>query len=364
MIEELDLSMFNDEDDIIKDLIEEKIEPKVDDNEPPAKKIIDGEEPPADPDIVDDDILKEGETGAEGEENDDTKGVKLVYSNIAKLLKEEGLFNEEVDLEKVESSDALVEALKGEIKRNEFSDLSKTQKEYLDAIRKGIPENLFLQHQETVNKYSQISDEMVGDDEELRKNLILGDLISKGVGEGRATKLYKTFLDAGEDIDEALSSLKSLKDAETAEYQAKVDAQLALVDQAKKDEKSLSTKIKNSVYDVTEIIKDYKITDKLRDSVYNNMTKAVTMNKDGVPINKFNSDREKAPIEFDTKLYYLYTMTKGFKDFSIFEKKAQSKAARELERAVNESNMLNVGSTPTVVSTADETDVPQIIELS
>jgi len=363
-IEELDLSMFSDEDNTLQDYNEEE------DKEPEGVDSTEGEEGAdsstgADGADETDDVNQGSKEGTEEEieEGSEGKGVKLVYNNIAKLLKEEGMLNEEIDLEKVASSDDLVDAIKGEIKRNEFADLSDTQRGYLEAIRDGVPDKLFLEHKQAMTNFSQITETMIAENEDLRKNIILADLTSKGMIGTRAEKLYRTFTDAGDDIEEAVASLKILKDAEQAKYQKEVDNRKVLAQEQKDLEKSNRDRLKNRVYDTKEIIKNFKITEKLRDNVYDNMTKPVAYGEDGSPINKFNSDRDKNPIEFDTKLYYLYTMTKGFKDFSIFEKKAQSKAARELERVVKESNMLNIGGIPNIKD-VDQTDVPKIIELS
>jgi len=347
---EIDLSAFSEE-----ELIEPTIDP-IDPVEPPIDPADPVEppgaiEPPVDPnEPVDPD-------------NQDGKNTKLVYSNIAKLLKEEGLFDEELDLEKVESSDSLVDALRGEIKKNELSDLSDTQKEYLKAVRDGVPDTMFAQHQKTAESYNTITESMVAENDELRKNIILTDLTSKGVSDKQAETLYKSLADSGEDITEALTSLNNLKESEAKRYQVEVDKIKASNEEVANEEKGRFKKLKNSVYETKEIIKDYKITEKLRDSVYKTMTKGVAYGEDGRPISKFTSERDKDPIGFDTKLYFLFEMTKGFKDFSIFEKKAQSKASQELERVVKESNIMNRTGKPNLPD-VNETDIPQIIELS
>ena len=45
-------------------------------------------------------------------------------------------------------------------------------------------------------------------------------------------------------------------------------------------------------------------------------------------------DRRTNPIEFDTKLYYLYELTKGFSDFSLLENKTKTKVSNDFERAL------------------------------
>jgi len=360
MAEEIDFSMFNPEDlnDITPDPVD-PIEP-VDPNDPGT---TDPNDPPADPNDPPVDPVDPSDP-PNPDEDEEGQDIKIVYSNIAKLLKEKELFtDDELDLETITDSDKLVAALKGEIKRNEFADLSDTQKKYLEAVREGVPDDVFMAHQQAEEGFSSITEDMLSNNAELRENIIVSDLVSKGVSKVRADALYKSLEASGEDIAESLVSLTNIKAAEQAEYQSKVDAVKAQRQAEVDDNKSRFDKLKDSVYDTKEIIKNYKITDSLRDKVYATMTKPVSTSKEGHPVNKFTNEREKDPVGFDTKLYYLFEMTKGFKDFSIFEKKAQSKAARELERVVSKTNILNTGSTSNIRDDG-ELDIPSIVELS
>jgi hypothetical protein len=360
MTMEIDLSAFSDDELIepTEDQVDDIIDPAVDPKDP-----VDPIEPKDPIDPLDDIVDPNDTIDPLDLEEEDDKGTKLVYSNIAKLLKEEGLFDEEIKLDDIESSDKLVDALRGEIKRNEFADLSDTQKEYLEAIREGIPDQLFSQHKKVESNYNSITDAMIAEDETLRRNIILADLTAKGMNDKRAKLLYKSFSESGEDVTEAVESLNSLKTIESERYQLEVDKINNSKIEVQKEETKRLERLKNSVYETKEIIKNYKITEKLRDNVYNTMTKGVAYNEAGQPINKLTNERDKDPVGFDTKLYYLFEMTKGFKDFSIFERKAQSKASRELERVVKESNMLSITGKPNVPD-VNQTDIPQIIELS
>jgi len=330
----------------------DNIEPNDDEDTPPVIEDVDGEEPPPEPDAE------------EEEEEDDPNDIKFVYSNIAKLLNEEGLISDEdTNLDDIGSSDALVEAMRKEIKRNEFADLSDTQRKYLEAIRDGVPEDVFLKHEQVMQTYKDIDETSLASNPEMVKEIILVDLKSKGISDARALKLYEGLVADGEELEEAVTSLNGLKAQEEAQYQSQV-AQVEKDRQA--HEKAMAAhakKVKDAVYNAKEIIKDIKLTETLKDRVYSTMTKPVAYSEDGQAVNKFTQTREKDPIGFDTKVYFLYELTKGFTDFSIFEKKAQSKAARQLERAVANSNVLNIGSVPNIKD-FDESDMPVITELS
>lgn len=369
---ELDLSMFGADDFEENKIIDEVADDENDESKTnndlndgqeidhTAPNIASGDDTEANDDTqIDDTDINNND---EKDDNNNDNNIKLVYNNIASLLKEEGLFtNEELDLTKIENSDSLVEALREEIKRNEFSDLSDTQREYLESIRNGVPEELFLEHKQAAQTYESITESMVAENEELRKNIIFTDLKSKGIGDSRINTLYKAMVESGDDVGEALSSLEELKNKESLEYQEKVKAINAQKQEQEAAEKARMKSLKDHVYDTKEIIKNYKITENLKNKVYETMTKSVGYNQAGQPINKLTSERDKNPIEFDTKLYYLFTMTNGFNDFSIFEKKAQSKAAEKLERIVRDTT-LRTGSNP-IVNDSDSQDVPQIVKL-
>ena len=362
---ELDLSMFGEDSELFTEepiegddpLDVEKLDaegnpivntlgkPEEDDDTPPKPPVVDGEE--------------------EGEDDDnDTNKVKLVYNRVASLLKEEGLFDDDMDLKDIKSSNSLVEALKGEIKRSEYSDLSELQSEYLTAIRDGVPENLFLQHKQVDASYRNITKEMITSDESLRKNIVMADLTGKGMAVSRAEKFYKTLEESGDDISEASASLDNLIANEKARYDETVADNDKRIKADATNEKNKAKRLKNSVYELKEIVKDFKITEKLRDKVYETMTKPVAYSEAGQPMNKMVNDRDKDPVGFDTRLAYVYTMTKGFTDFASFKRNASSKAARELERVVLEGgNALNLGGTPNIKDD-DQEDIPQITELS
>ena len=355
----IDLSAF-DTGNFLQDPVDDPIEPTLpDDPVDPTEPSVD----PVDPEEPDEPVESTEPDEPVDEPDDEGNKLKLVYSKIANLLKEEGLFDDEVKLDEVVSSDKLVDALRGEIKKNELADLNDTQKEYLKAVRDGVPDTMFAQHQKSVDAYTSITESQIAENEELRKNIILADLTAKGISEKRAEALYKTLSDSGEDIAEAVTSLNSLKESENLRYQGEVDKIKAANDAAALEEKDRFKQLKNRVYETKEIIKNYKITDKLRDSVYNTMTKGVAYGEDGRPISKFTKERDKDPVGFDTKLYYLFEMTKGFKDFTLFEKKAQSKASRELERIVQDTNIMKMSGKPNVPD-VNQSDIPQIIELS
>jgi len=55
-------------------------------------------------------------------------------------------------------------------------------------------------------------------------------------------------------------------------------------------------------------------------------------------------DRRENPIDFDSKLYYLYEMTNGFKDLSKITNKSETKAISKLERDLRKTKFEDSGT--------------------
>ena len=71
--------------------------------------------------------------------------------------------------------------------------------------------------------------------------------------------------------------------------------------------------------------------------------------------NQLMKDRRDNPVEFDSKLYYLYEITGGFKDFSKITTTATTKAATDFERALRQ-NKFEAGGDPTFTVDKDSYD--------
>ena len=54
-------------------------------------------------------------------------------------------------------------------------------------------------------------------------------------------------------------------------------------------------------------------------------------------------DRNTNPIEFDTRMYYLYELTNGFRDLSNISKQVESKAIKKMEQAMRQTRFEDNG---------------------
>ena len=130
--------------------------------------------------------------------------------------------------------------------------------------------------------------------------------------------------------------LQKLQDERQTEHQKEVEKQ-----------EKIDNDLKNTIYKSKEIIEGLKIDKAVQDKVYQSITKVVGQSPSGIMENKLMRDRRQDPINFDTKLYYLYELTNGFKDFSKLISKSESKAVSKLEQTLRQTNFKGQGNTPT-----------------
>lgn len=269
-----------------------------------------------------------------------------MYSSFANLLHEEGLLSSldsNTEIKSIADIKSLVEA---EIEMKVESKFSSEELEDLRALRNGVSPSELAQHHALQNQLSSIGAEHIEGNPELRKQLIYQDYVNQGLSEAKALKLVNRSVDLeqdGEDAIEALESIKSFEAHKLEEQQAqrKIEAEQADARYAAEQ-----AKLKDSIYAKEEIIKGQKLTKVLKDRVYNSMTNVIGNSPEGVPENALMRDRRENPIEFDSKLYYLYEITKGFKDFTILNKTATSTASNELEQALRSSNFIQDSGMP------------------
>ena len=97
----------------------------------------------------------------------------------------------------------------------------------------------------------------------------------------------------------------------------------------KKKQKCL-TAIKTKINASNDIIKDVTVNQQTKDKIFNSITKAISVDEDGVPLNEV-MDKYSKDIDFQVKLHFLYTITKGFTDFSKLQQEIKTKVTKSLK---------------------------------
>jgi hypothetical protein len=304
-------------------------------------------------------LNEEGENQPEGvvEEEDTDEGDNQddnspnIYSSFADVLIERGLLPS-LDLKKTPITDdeTLVSAIKMESDNmaKEYL-INKLGEEGYQALEKGVTLAEYQNHVNTTNTLDNITDDIITSDLELSKNIILQDYINQGLTEERALKLLKKTIDIGDEaiIDEAKESLVSLKEIQSRQLEKlQLEREKELAKQAEEQDK-IDNDLKNAIYSSKEIIQGIKLDKAVQDKIYESITKVVSKSPTGVMENKLMKERRENPIDFDKKLYYLYELTNGFKDFSKLISKSESKAVSKLEQTLRQTNFKGQGDKPT-----------------
>lgn len=282
----------------------------------------------------------------EGSEGNDSPNL---FSSVANVLKEQGLLPSlDIAENKIESVEDLANAMKAEAESLAKSTIiEKIGEEGYEYINKGISVDEYNAYKTTADVLNTITEDSLSEDIELGKKVIYQDYINNGISETKASKLIDRLSELGddsilEDAKESLVNVKNFNKAELDNKAADIAAQNALIE---KQQEEVEKQLKKSVYDTKELIKGQTINKVFQDKVYNSMTKIVGKSPDGNSENALMRQRREDPVDFDTKLYYVYELTKGFKDFSKFTASAKSSAIQDMERAL-QNNSINNSDVP------------------
>ncbi len=274
------------------------------------------------------------------------------FSSLVQALKEGGIL-EDVEDKDIKSQEDFFSVLEESIKAREFADLDENQKQYLDALRSGIPHEDIVTHQRNIEAYNSITDDVISeestDGEDLRRTIIMNNFIGKGFNEAKAKKLTDKIFDSGEDVDEAREALNELKTIEKQQFEAEKQSRAAQKAAQAKAEKESIEKLNKIVKDTNEIIPGMKIPQTLKNNIIKGLTQPVAYTDDNRPLDIISKYLYDNPIEGRVKLAYLLSVTDGMKKMNVLEnKRAKSNAFKELE------NALKAGDTGGVVGFNDD----------
>lgn len=316
------------------------------------------------PDETDNDSLESvvGDKGQEDSKDTDDKSgdndddpSPNIFSSLAALLKEKELLSSP-DSE-IETEEDFVNAFRKQIESSEYADLTDKQKEYLQALREGIPEEEVKQHLTNVEQLNSITEDVITEDANLRQRLIYNDLLNKGFTEEKAAKHVQRSVQMEADLEDAKEALESIKQYNEAQFNKQKETLAQQKERKQKEEEQRNKRIKEKIKSTEEIIKGYKISDGVKEKIENNMFKIVNTNEDGVEENSLMKYARENKEDFDLKLYYLFTITNGFQDFSSIEKTKNTKILSDLERAMKSSTKIKDPSAPAYLQDPESYDV-------
>lgn len=255
-------------------------------------------------------------------------------SSLVSTLVDEGVLPslDEEELGEIKSASDLIAIINKQVKSNEFADLTEDQKEYLTALRSGVPNEAYRQQKSIESQYNNIQESNLESDDslELRKLLIKQDFIIKGYDEATATKYSDRSVNLGEDVDDSKAALKRLQ-----EYQKQTTGNL--LKEAEESKKAVEkaaeerlTTIKDKIKSTDEILPSMKINTKSKDKVYDLLTKAAGQDSNGNPVNAIVNSMINDQ-EYLIKLAYLHHITEGMTKWDKIVSTSKSAAINKLD---------------------------------
>lgn len=255
------------------------------------------------------------------------------FSVFANVLKEEGVFNlPDEDLANIKTAKDLADAVKREIEESKFSNLTESQKRYLDAVEAGVPLKDFEVLEKQISSLETLKNTDLEAEEKIQErfDLIAYDFISKGFPEEKAVELANRSIKLGTDIEDSREALDNLIKVKAEEYKK-------IVSEKKEESKISLEKIKETIDSKESILKDIKITPKQKEALYDLLTLKVDSDEQGRPINEFNKWRRDNGLEAEIILGTIYQMTNKFQNLGKMLDVSKTKASQELEEKLRDS---------------------------
>ena len=300
-------------------------------------------------DTEDDDDLDDKE--------DDTSSPPL-YKSLASYLHTEGVLTsvDPSELEKVESIQDLANLITKEVKSKELIDLTDLQKQAVEAFRAGINIEAFQKQKTIENNLDSITDDILTSDQDLREKLIYQDFINQGFSEQKAQRLTSRSVGADDDIEDAREALENIKKGVKDKFDQEKQYNLKETEDAQIKYDKDQALIKKNILEKEEPIKGIKINEAARKQVLSNMLNPVGKNPTtGNDENSLMKDQRENE-DFNQRLYTVYTLSKGFTDFSYFGKKEKNNTVKDIERALKNNQHITTGGSPDFLDDSNSSD--------
>lgn len=332
--EEIDSSFFENE--------TQSEPPKKEKKERKENKEDSEEESDLDGDLIDTSFF-EKENNNDNEEIDDTSqdddssadnSSSPLMQKFASTLLAEGVITLD-EGEEIKSAKDLINAMRKTISSNEYSDLTENQRTYMESLRNGIPEEEIKANFNNIKALESITPDMIKANEQLQKTLIAQDFIAKGMAEDKAFKMADRSITLGESSDDALEAYSSLKEIESTRL---TEENNRIKEEKKKEEQEALTRLermKSTILEKKDLVPGVKYNATTREKIFENISKVVDYDKKGNGINAITKARLADPETFEIMEAALFTITKGFTDFSKFKTDIKSNAIDELDKALS-----------------------------
>jgi hypothetical protein len=253
----------------------------------------------------------------------------------AEFCSERGLIDIEDGEEVGDSEEYLITKFNQKVDKvvkNYKENLPAPIKELLDAYEQGIPVDELMEREARIAEFSQIDKEKLAEDVSLQKELVKSYLRSQDYEEDEIQSKIEKYEDNLMLEGEAAFALKKLVKLEQQEKAYMVEQTKKAQEAQMKQYQERVDNFKKSVMDKEEIIAGIPLTKEQKEKIINMTTKPVSMLKDGTPVTALKKMELEDP-DFLTKLAYVAGVLNW--DLSTVERKAATKAARQVKAKVN-----------------------------
>lgn len=288
---------------------------------------------------------------------------KNFYSSIASALKEDGIFPDIDDesLAKIKTPEDFAEMFENQVQAK----LDEKQQRIDKALNYGVELTDIQKFESTIDYLDKITDDIISDESEqgenIRRQMIYNDFINRGYSKERAEREIKKSFDSGSDIEDAKEALQSNKEFYKKSYDKLVNEAKLKVENANKQMKEDSEKLKNSILNDSKVFGDLQIDTTTRRKVLDNISKPVYKDPNTgkllTAIQKYEAENK---LDFIKNVGLLYTLTDGFKNLDSLVnskvKKETKKAMRELENTINNTSRYSDGNLKFVSGVSDDNE--------
>jgi hypothetical protein len=259
-------------------------------------------------------------------------------SSLVSVLQEAGVFSfNEEEKENIKDAQGLIDAIAGQIKNNEYSDLSDNQKEYLEALRNGVPHDTYAVHKRNSNQYENITEDQIEESEDLQFELIRRKFLITGSDDASAVKYAKLAIENGLGEEDAKSAKDSLVNYEKGIIEKQLRERVEETKRKEKEETERLSKLKSTINEKSDLLPGITINSVTKEKIYNSLTNVKAVSEDNQPMNEVMK-KYLENDEYKLRLHAFDVITKGFTDFSKFTKAEKSKAIVDLEEALREGS--------------------------
>jgi len=279
-----------------------------------------------------------------------------------KLLVEEGLF-ESSDSEKWDGSTEGLINLQHE-KINNWKEQYKAEtldprvKWLQDNLEEGVPFEKLLEIDRQEVGLENITEEVLSENTDLQKTIAKQYYKeTTRFSDDRINKEIQRLEDSGDLETESKTFSTELKDIVAQKKQLTLEQARQEREASIKEQEEVLKNFKETLNKTEELVPGMKITNVMKDKIYNTLTTVVEIDKNsGTPLNKIAKARMENPLEFEMKLAYLFELTDGFKQWDNLIKTGKKQAYKDFESAASNIDATQTSSKQNIPEYANDGD--------